>query len=177
MRKLIMVCVLMLWGASPVVASGYGVGGFGGLNIPIVQDDQSSGTVFGVKGRMELARNVIVEPNLGFGKFGDAEFTFGTREGSKINAYGVDVLLGSGFGGASGVNIFGILGAGVYSITRDYDDDATKFGWSTGLGLEFMMVPTLGLDVRGKVHVTSSEGGGTKKSATVTGGLNYYFGK
>jgi hypothetical protein len=42
--------------------------------------------------------------------------------------------------------------------------------------MEFGVAPSLGIDVRGKLDVINSEGGGSKKSAAVLGGINYYFG-
>ncbi|UCD17447.1 MAG: outer membrane beta-barrel protein [Candidatus Zixiibacteriota bacterium] len=176
MKKLVMAMLLVIWGGSSGLAAPLAVGGFGGFNIPIVQDDQSSGTIFGLKGKIELARWITAEPVISFAKYGDAEFPFGTREGSKVNTYGIDLLFGGGFGGTVGLKMYGVVAIGLYSTSRDYDDDLTKTGWSTGLGLEYGFSPKIGLDLRGKVHFTNAEGGGTKKAATITGGLNYYFG-
>jgi long-subunit fatty acid transport protein len=158
-------------------AAGFGVGGFGGISIPIIQEDQSSGTTFGIKGKFKMIPGVALEPNISFGKYGDAEFAFGTRPGSKVTSYGVDCILGGGFGEKPGVRMYGIIGAAAYATSRDYDDDATKLGWSTGLGFEINLSTRVGLDLRGQVHVISSEGGGSKKSATITGGLNFYLGQ
>jgi len=176
MRKLLILSLLATAIATPVFATNFGVGAYGGVNIPIVQEDQGSGTVFGLKGKLSLIPGIGLEPNLNFAKFGDATLDFGgTREGSKVTSYGVDAVLGAGMG-AVGFKMYGILGAGFYSTKRDNDEDVTKIGWATGLGFEIGVSPTIGIDIRGKLNVISSEGGGTKKSAAVTGGLNYYFG-
>ncbi len=177
MRKMLMATLLLIWIVSPVAAANFGIGGFGGITIPVIQEDQSSGTTFGFKAKLKVMPGIVLEPNISFGKYGDAEFTFGTRPGSKVTSYGVDCLIGGGFGERAGLRMYGLLGAAAYSTSRDYDEDATKLGWSTGLGFEINFSPRLGLDLRGQVHVISSEGGGSKKSATITGGLNYYLGQ
>ena len=176
MRKLLIMSLLAMVISSPAYALKLGIGAFGGVNIPIVQEDQGSGTVFGLKGKLNLLPGVSLEPNLNFAKFGDATLDFGaTREGSKMTSYGIDAVIGAGMG-TVGFKMYGLLGGGFFNTTRDSDEDATKFGWSTGLGFEIGVSPTLGLDIRGKLNVINSEGGGTKKSAAVTGGLNYYIG-
>lgn len=176
MRKiLLLLTFLTVASAVPASAIGFGIGGYGGMQIPIIQEDQSSGTAFGIKAKFGLVPGIAFEPNLNFAKYGDAEFEFGTRKGSKVTSYGVDAVLGSGIG-AVGFRLYGILGGGFYSIKRDYDDDVSKFGWSTGMGFEIGFTPSFGIDIRGKINVISMDGGGTKKAAAVTGGINYYFG-
>lgn len=176
MRRLLLLSFLTVAVVSSASALQLGVGAYGGANIPIVQEDQGSGTVFGLKGKLSLIPGISLEPNLNFAKFGDAELDFGaTREGSKVTSYGIDAVVGAGMG-TVGFKMYGLVGAGIYSTTRDNDEDASKFGWATGLGFEIGFSPTIGLDIRGKLNVINSEGGGTKKSAAVTGGLTYYIG-
>ncbi len=176
MRKRVLLLLMMVVISVPVGAAHFGLGGYGGLNIPIVQEDQSSGTVYGLKAKLSLLPGIAVEPNINFAKFGDAEYSFGSRKGSKVTSYGVDALLGGAGLGAIGFKMYGILGVGNYKITRDNDDDISKTGWTTGLGFEIGLVPSFGLDFRGKLNIIPIDGGGSKKSAAVTGGLNYYFG-
>jgi hypothetical protein len=167
--------VLTVVVSSSAMAGAFGIGAYGGAYIPIVQEDQSSGTAFGVKGKISLVPGISLEPNVNFDKFGGAQFEFGDRPGSKVRSYGVDAIFGSGIG-TVGFKMYGLIGGGIYSIKRDGDTDISKIGWSTGLGFEIGFVPSIGLDIRGKLDVISSEGGGSKKAAAVTAGLNYYFG-
>ncbi|MCX6829549.1 MAG: outer membrane beta-barrel protein [candidate division Zixibacteria bacterium] len=176
MRKRILLLLLMMAISASVGAAHFGVGGYGGVNIPIIQEDQSSGTVYGLKAKLSLLPGIALEPNINFAKFGDAEYSFGVRKGSKVTSYGVDAILGSAGLGAIGFRMYGILGGGIYKIKRDNDDDISKMGWTTGLGFEIGLAPSFGLDFRGKLNIVTTDGGGSKKSAAVTGGLNYYFG-
>lgn len=180
MRKMTLAFLLVLL-AAPILSAGpIGIGGFGGANIPVVQEDQSTGTAFGLHGKMKLVSALAVEGNLTFSKYGETSIEIGsidnTIEGSKVNSYGIDLLLGGGVGGMAGFKPYGVFGAAFYNTTRDFDEDATKIGWSAGFGFEINPAAQIGLDFRGKVVVISSEGGGSKKSALVTGGFYYYLG-
>ncbi len=181
MRKELKVLLLVVLLAQPALAGGitFGVGAAAGLDYPISQEDQAKGTVFGFKGRLKAIPSIALEPNIYFTKFGDPpeheDFTYDI-EGSKVTAYGVDVTLGSSFGGP-GVKPYGLFGVGFYKVKRDQtDQDNTDFGWSAGFGIEVGVNPTVGLDVRGKLVVIPTDGGASKKSASIIGGLNYYFG-
>jgi len=169
---LLMVFLLII---SETYATHLGIGAGGGINIPIAQEDQGSGTIYGFRAKLNLVNGLILEPNLNFARFGDASFSFGTRPGSKISSYGVNALLGAGMG-TLGLRMYGILGLGYYSIRRDFDDDVDKLGWSTGVGFEIGLSQNVGVDLRGRLDVINSEGGGSKKSAALVGGLNYYLG-
>ncbi|UCD95231.1 MAG: hypothetical protein JSU69_04055 [Candidatus Zixiibacteriota bacterium] len=173
MRKtFLMTFLVALTAVSSGLAVDFGFGAFGGAVIPIAQEDQGSGAVFGFRGQVSVLPGIIVEPNVSFAKYGEAEFEFGTREGSKITSYGVEVLIGAR-PGQIGFGMFGIIGAGAYSMSRLLgSEDVTKFGFSTGVGFSFGLDPKIGLDLRGKVDVISSEGGATKKAAAIIGGLN-----
>jgi hypothetical protein len=176
MKKILLMTFAAVLAAAASHAVDFGFGAFGGAVIPIAQEDQGEGGVFGFRGQVSVLPGLVVEPNVSFAKFGDSEFDFGTREGTKITSYGAEILIGAR-PGQVGFGMFGIIGAGAYSMSRLLSsEDVTKFGFSTGVGFSVGLMPKFGLDLRGKVDVISSEGGGTKKSAAVIGGLNYYPG-
>jgi len=174
MRKLLL-CLILATAILPAQAAQFGIGVVGGMNIPIIQEDQGNGTIFGVKGKLNLIPGVSVEPNLNFAKYGESKNPYGNRPGSKVTSYGIDAILGSGLPSV-GVKMYGLIGVGIYSIKRDFDETLTKIGWATGLGLEVGFMEQVSVELRGKLNVISSDGGGSKKSAAVTGGVNYYFG-
>lgn len=157
----------------------FGIGFSAGMNIPIVQQDQKSGSIFGFKVRAKLIPAIILEPNIYFAKYGKPtinDIPGYDLEGSKVTSYGLDLALGAPIGG-TGLKFFGLAGLGYYNTKRDQtDQDDTRFGWSAGLGFEIGFTQVIALDLRGKAVVIPAEGGGSKKSASVTGGLNYYFG-
>lgn len=184
-KTLILFSLLFL--ASTVTAqtssSTFGVGVNAGLLYPIIQDDQGSGTTFGLKVMYSLGGLIIVEPNLTFMKYGDPTSNisgvtglYDGFEGSKVTSYGVDGILGGG--GGAGIHPYFIFGVGLFNTNRDMtQQDVTDVGYSGGLGLEIGMGPSLSLDARGKLYVIPIDSGGSKKSASATAGINFYFGK
>jgi len=180
MKKVVIAIGLILIFMSGAQAQGIkiGAGVFGGMNIPIIQDDQSSGTAFGLRGRISLKPIFVLEPNIMFGKWGEPGevdgFDLGI-DGSKVTYFGLDVTIG-GAPGKPGIKPFGFVGAGFYSIKNDdtgYDE--SKLGFDGGLGIMIGAMPYLDIDVRGTFMIAPQEEG-AKKAALVTGGLTYYFG-
>src|SRR5512138_1352307 len=101
MRATVVLVTLLLIGAAlSAQTPKIGVGAFGGLSIPVAQDDQASGTEFGFRARVKLAF-VTFEPNFTLSKWGQADPVDGITlpDGSKVTAFGIDALLG----GAPGV--------------------------------------------------------------------------
>jgi hypothetical protein len=180
MKKSILVLALVFLLAPMADAQGpkFGIGVFGGSNIPIAQEDQASGSAFGVKARIKLLPFLVVEPNFTSAKWGDPDpidgFDLGI-EGSKVTSYGVDANLG-GLPGSVGFKPFALVGAAVYSIKNDdtgYDE--SKMGVAFGLGFAIGLSPKFDLDVRGKAIVAPQEEG-SKKAVLILGGITYNIG-
>lgn len=179
MKRLLLILILLGLLSPLAHAQGVtlGVGAFGGLNIPVVQDDQGNGTAFGLKARVKLLPFLTAEPNVIFGKWGEPDPVEGVElgiDGSKITSYGVDAVFGN-LPGAMGFKPYALVGAAIYSVKNDdtgYDE--SKPGFAGGLGFGFGFSEMLDVDVRGKLIVAPQEAG-SKKAVLVTGGLNYYF--
>lgn len=179
MKKLLLlaICVLLLSQAGHAQGVKLGVGAFGGVEFPLIQDDQASGTNFGFKGRVNLSM-ITFEPFIAFASYGEADIedVIGDPEGNSITAFGLDAVLFSGFG-APGPSVFLFAGIGSYKIDNDqmvYDQ--SDIGYSFGLGLEIGIAKAISIEGRGRFLAINSEGGATKKSGIVTAGLNYHFG-
>jgi hypothetical protein len=148
----------------------------GGL-YPVAQDDQETGMTYGAKFRFRLTGPLVMEPNANFGSFGDAQIAgVGSRDGSTMNHYGLDLLLG-GLPASIGPKPFLFVGGGVYNIKRDGAATVNKSGWSFGAGLAVGIMKILDIELRGRFNIASWAGSTSKKSVAVTGGLIYYFGK
>jgi hypothetical protein len=175
---LILAMVLLLTPLANAQGAKFGVGAFGGINIPIAMSDQASGSAFGFKARVKLLPILTVEPNLTLGKWGGPGVVDGVDleiDGSKITSYGVDATIGHSLG-SKGFKPLAALGASIYSIKNDdtgYDE--SKLGYSLSLGFGFGFSPLIDVDVRGKLVIAPQEDG-SKKAVMITGGLNYYFG-
>jgi opacity protein-like surface antigen len=185
MHKLVLTGMLVLLLPSLGSAQGakFGIGVSGGLNIPVVQDDQGSGSTFGFRAIIKALPVITLEPNLSISRYGDPDFGLegvtNDLEGSKLTSYGLDAVLGAPMG-ARGIRPFALVGLGFYKATRDqagdFESGDADFGWAAGLGLAFGFSPKMAIDVRGKFNMIPVEGGSSKKSVFIVGGLNYYFG-
>lgn len=165
--------------APAVHATGWGVGGFGGVSIPVVQEDAERGYVAGVHVRFSLAGILGVEPN--FTYFRDGDWTFENQgellydgKGSKVSAFGVNAILG-GAGPVTGFRFFPFVGAKIYNMKKLGLDSESQIGWNAGLGLEIGF-GKIGIEARAAGELMKMKNKGSRKWAHITGGLNYYFG-
>jgi len=175
MKRTLLAAVVVLLACSAVQSQApkIGVGAFAGVNIPIVQDDQANGTVFGLRARIKLLPFLVAEPNFMTSKWGDPDALDGIvlAEGSKITGFGIDATLG-GLPGAAGFKPFFFVGIGSFSIKNDVTGfDESNIGYKGGLGIGIGLSPKLDLDLRGALLVVPQEDGGSKKGALITGGV------
>lgn len=172
---------LLLAGAQPALAGGWGLGGFGGITIPVEQNDATNGTVFGVKGRWSPFWSLTIEPQVFLLKNGDYKVTFGDNDeltetftGWKATSLGANLVLGAPVKKFTGVRPFVFGGVRVNMMDFEGRDKESKFGFGAGLGLEIGL-GAIGLEIRGAGEVVPNHKS-SKKNATITGGLNLYLG-
>lgn len=180
MKKLLIVFCLVLMLAPQVYALGpkLSAGAFGGVNIPIVQDDQGKGTVFGLMARFNAFGIFSIEPNISFGKWGKPDpidgFDLGI-DGSKVTSFGIEFLLG-GLPGTVGVKPYFLGGIGHYSVKNDDTNyDESNLGYSVGMGIDIGVIPKIDIDLRAKA-ILIPVGNSSKKAITITAGILYNFG-
>jgi len=155
-------------------ATGIGVGVYGGLSYPIIQDDVKSGSIFGFRAPVSLVPMITVEPFYASSKLGDAEETLGgityKRDGFDQTAYGVTAMLGSP--GGMGIHFFPFAGIGKYKLTRAGSDDIDEAGYNVGLGLGIGATPKVSLQIRGELEIVKT-GDTSRKFGNATAGLTY----
>ena len=178
MRKILLVLAVLLV-AAPLTQAGpikLGVGAYGGLNFPIIMDDQASGSVFGFHARVPLASFVVIEPNVMFGKWGQADPVEGIvlPDGSKLSSFGVDLVLG-GAPGLPGFKPYFFGGIGTGKVKNDETGfDYSGVSYSVGLGF-LVAFKKIDVDVRARAWIAAQENGGAKKAIMPTIGFHYYF--
>jgi hypothetical protein len=170
--------LFLLMIVSTASAGKFSVGGFGGLNLPLAQDDVKSGALFGAKGRVPLLPFLALEPNFLFAKYGgkDVEVrgkSYG-QEGGDFTSFGADLLIGT-MSSMSKIKFYGLTGINSNTYKRKGFSNETGLGWTLGTGFEFFPNEILSLEIRARYHAIKVKEGG-KIHLEVSGGLNYYFG-
>jgi hypothetical protein len=149
-----------------------GVGAFGGMSIPVLQDDTAQGTVFGLRAPVALIPLVTVEPYFakasGGDKDQDIEGTTITRSGLDVTGFGANVLLT--FGGK--IQFYPFAGIGSYKLQRTNMEDLTNTAYTFGLGLGISPMPKLSVHLRGEL-AAAVDGETSRKWANATIGVSY----
>lgn len=157
----------------------FSVGAFGGLNIPIVQDDASSGTDFGLKAKFSPIPFIAGAAFFETRTFGDASINVGATEytidAGNVTSFGVEALIGN-TGGGPGPHFYLAAGISSYKWTRDYWEDVSEVGYHLGPGIEIVLPAKIGIEIRGKFEVVPTDGGGARKNAILLVGANYHLG-
>ena len=155
------------------------VGPFGGVNVPIVQDDAKSGSDFGIKAKFSpmpmIAGAVFFEART----FGDPTFMLGTTEyttsGGNVTSFGAEALIGN-TGGGPGPHFYWAIGISSYKWTRDNWEDVSKVAYHIGPGLEVGLPANVGVEIRGKFELVPTDNDGSRKNVIMLVGVNYHFG-
>jgi hypothetical protein len=154
-------------------AAEIGVGAFGGVSIPVLNDLSKQGTQFGARVPVNLLPLLTVEPFFATSSLGDAEETFVgisyTRDGGKVTGFGANALLTFG---SPAFRLFPIVGIGSYKTERDGAEELTDIGYNFGLGVGFSPIPKLSVSVRGELNMIVTDET-SQKAANVTVGASY----
>jgi hypothetical protein len=181
MKKMVYVIMLFsfLMSLSSVASAGkYGIGAFGGVNIPVVQQDEKAGALFGAKARIPLLPFLAIEPNFTLAQFRGNDFEVGeqsfTMADGDITSFGVDLVIGT-MSSMSKMKFYGLVGLNSNTFKRE-EFKKTGLGLTLGPGFEFFATEMLSVEVRARYHAIKVGEGG-KSHLELSGGLNYYFGK
>jgi hypothetical protein len=174
--------VLLAWGwlSSPALAVPIGIGAYGGLNLPIAQQDAESGSLLGAKLRIAVHPLIALEPSLTFFQQGDTEVDIAgqsmTLDGGKSTALGLNLVVGSA-GPPDGLGFYGILGVASHATKQEGTEDQSRLAMNFGPGLEVGIAPGLALGLEARLHMISLDGGGARKNLGLSGGVIYYLSK
>jgi len=176
MRRIVLLALVALLIATTAAQAGpigLGVGAFGGLSWPILQDDVSRGSVFGVRVPVKALSMLTFEGYYEKSSLGDAEEEIGgvtyTREGFDHTGIGVNAVFGSG---GLGAGFYPYVGIGSHQLTRTGTDDIKDTAWNFGLGYGIKAGAKLSVQIRGELNMIVT-GDTSRKFGNATAGLTY----
>ena len=166
---------VLLTGAA--CAAQIGLGAYGGINVPVLNDLSKQGSDFGIRVPIKLADLFSVEGFFSKSALGDVDETFGassyTRDGGDLQSFGANAMFTVG----EGFKVFPFAGIGSYRLTRSGSDDVSDMGFQVGLGLGFLPDPAverLSIDIRGELDMMVTDQT-SQKFAKATAGVSYLF--
>jgi opacity protein-like surface antigen len=175
MKRLWLCAFTMLLSAGAASAATIGVGAFGGASIPVVQDDNGQGTVYGVRLPISLVPLLTVEPYYASTQGGDKEQDLDgltlERSGIDVTSYGANLLLTFG----TGLQLYPFAGIGSAKSERPgLDASTTAYNFGLGLGFTPPAVP-LAIHLRGELAAVMEDDDdeSARKWANVTLGVTY----
>ena len=156
-----------------VAAAGtLGIGAFGGLSFPIINDTAGNGAQYGVRAPINLIPLLTVEPFYAQSSLGDVDETFGgqsyTRSGPDVKTFGANAIFN--FGGP--VKFYPLVGIGGTTIEQSGSEDISETSLNFGLGFGFQPMEKLGVDLRGELCSVVT-GDTSRKFGNLTVGVSY----
>jgi opacity protein-like surface antigen len=152
-------------------AGNVGLGAFGGMSIPVLQEDQDQGSVYGLRIPLNFTPLLTVEPFWSTSGLGDKTVNVGgvdfTREGSDVTTYGANVLLST----SGPMRFYPYAGIGSVKFERSGQDDSYT-SYHFGLGLGFTPAPKMSLDIRAELQAAVKDDI-SRKMANITVGASY----
>ena len=170
-RLLALALVLLVVPAGLARAGNIGIGVFGGMSYPVLQDDTGKGSLLGYRVPVKLAPLVTLEPFYASSKLGNKVTTIEgvdfTRQGFDETAYGANLMLSTG----GPLSFYPYGGIGQTTLKRDGID--TKYTtYQGGIGLGISPAPKLTFDLRGELQMLV-DGQTTRKFGNATLGASY----
>lgn len=173
----VLAVIFLLASAQAVSAQKIGIGVFVGPNIPVSQD-AGNGSQWGIRGQIQAVPLVRLEPFISFIKNGDFELLGITvTPGGKINALGVEGILGTPMGGP-GIGVGLVAGIGTYKLKPVGGPDVSHTGYTGGLDLGVGIGPMpVRASARGTLLVIPRDGESTLKHLLLSVGITYSIGR
>ena len=170
-RNLVLVLAVLALGAGTANAASVSIGAFGGASIPIVQDDQGNGSLFGLRAPVQLVPLLRVEPFWSTSALGDKTVDVGgfsvTRTGSDVTTFGLNAMLSLG----GPVSFYPFVGLGTVKFDRPGQDESYT-SYHMGLGLGLSPIPKVSVDLRAELQAAAKDGA-SRKMGNITLGASY----
>jgi hypothetical protein len=159
-------------------------GAYYGMDIPVVNDQATSGGMYGVQAKFSLVNSLGLGLYYTSSSLGEVEKTFfegdpeeytDTLDGGDVTSYGLDAYFGT-MGFTPGIKFYLVGSVGQWKWEREYTDEVSEIVWGLGGGAEFILPFGLGIEGRGTFRTVPTDGDGSIKSFVWWVGANYHFG-
>ncbi len=182
MKRLAIACVVgfVLLTALPASAFDWGIGGFGGVSLPLEQEDAESGMVYGARLRLDLGLGLSLEPQFFYLQNGDYDVEVSptvteSLESWKVTSGGANLVLGAPAYKFTGLRPFFFGGVRYNTLDFEGRDSESELGFGGGIGLEIGL-DQIAIDVRATGEIFP-DGDASRKNGMLTGGLTIYLGQ
>jgi hypothetical protein len=177
-RTVVAASLLLALSASTAGATAVGVEVFGGVAIPVVQEDNNNGPMFGIRVPVTLPSVFTIEGFYSRIQGNQTEkYLLGeeyTRSGYDVSAFGANLILGQT--GGSGFSFFPYAGIMSNRLSRPGGQDFNNIGFDFGLGVGFSITPMLWIDARAEGAMIITESDNTsRKYGNLNVGIGYNF--
>jgi hypothetical protein len=172
MRRLIALALVLLVVPAGVARAGsIGLGVFGGMSYPVLQDDTGKGTLLGVRVPVKLVPLITLEPFYASSKLNDKVTSIAgvdfTRQGFDETAYGANLMLATG----GPLSFYPYGGIGQTTLKRD-GLDKSYTTYQGGIGLGVSPAPKITIHLRGELQMVV-DGETSRKFGNATLGASY----
>jgi hypothetical protein len=159
-------------------------GAYYGMDIPVVNDQATSGGMFGLQAKVSLLHSLGLGVYYSSSSLGEVERTFfegepekyiDSLEGGDVSSYGLDAYFGT-MSFVPGIKFYLVGSVGQWKWERDYTEEVSEVVWGLGGGAEFILPFGVGIEGRGTFRTVPTDGGGSLKSFVWFVGANYHFG-
>ncbi len=170
-RLIVLLLVLSVLPCGIARAGGVGVGIFGGMTYPMLQQDAGNGRLLGVRAPLHVVPFLAVEPWYASTSLSDKVTTVAgvsyTAPGFDEKVYGLNVMFAMG----GPLSFYPLVGIGRATLSGSgFSKDVTSY--NGGFGMSVSPVPKVSLDLRGEMQAVV-DGGTTRKFGNATLGLTY----
>jgi hypothetical protein len=173
MKRLVYCALAALLATTGVARAGsIGIGAFGGWSVPVLQEDQGQGSLYGLRVPVHLLPLLTVEPFYAETSLGDKTIDLApgvstTREGSSVDSYGLNAILTM----SGPVTFYPFAGIGSSTFKRTGENE-TFTAYYLGLGLGLSPIPKFSIDLRAEMQV-AADGDVSRKITNITLGASY----
>ncbi|MBP2681186.1 MAG: hypothetical protein H6Q78_1049 [Candidatus Krumholzibacteriota bacterium] len=160
------------------------VGAYYGMDIPVVNDQATSGGMYGLQAKVSLLHSLGLGLYYTSSALGEVERTFfegepeeytDSLEGGDVASYGLDAYFGT-MSFVPGIKFYLVGSVGQWKWERDYTEEVSEIVWGLGGGAEFILPFGVGIEGRGTFRTVPTDNDGSIKSFVWWVGANYHFG-